>query len=114
MALWFSASTPAAQMLETGDLTARQAGFLTVAVQLGFVVGTLLSAVIGLSDHFDPRRVFCSASLLGASANLALLLTGFDGYGPIALRFLTGVFLAGVYPVGIKLAGGAGQKGQWA
>ncbi|WP_292900120.1 MFS transporter [Nitratireductor sp.] len=106
MALWFSASAPAAQMLETGDLTARQAGWLTIAVQLGFVAGTLLSAVTGLSDRFDPRRVFCLASLMGAGANLALLLTGFDGNGPIALRFLTGMFLAGVYPVGVKLAGG--------
>lgn len=111
MTLWFSASSASASLLEAGEITGQQAGLLTGAVQLGFVTGTLVSAWFGLPDRLDPRRLFAACALVGAAANLSLLATGFDTALTIALRFLTGVALAGVYPVGMKLAAGwAGRK----
>ncbi|KAB2855700.1 MAG: MFS transporter, partial [Bauldia sp.] len=98
MTLWFSASSASASLLEAGEITGQQAGLLTGAVQLGFVAGTLVSAWFGLPDRLDPRRLFAACALVGAAANLSLLATGFDTALTIALRFLTGVALAGVYP----------------
>lgn len=106
MTLWFSASSSAASLLEAGAISRHQAGLLTSAVQLGFVAGTLVSAVLGLADRFDPRRVFAAAAVIGALANLAILATGFDTTATLVLRFVTGASLAGVYPVGMKLAAG--------
>jgi len=106
LTLWFSASAAVPNLLLLGLIDGRQASLLTTAVQLGFVAGTLLIAAIGLSDRFDPRRVFCIAVLGGAAANALLVATGADGVAPIVLRFVTGMTLAGVYPVGMKLATG--------
>lgn len=104
MTLWFSASAAAATLLASHELSGQQAGLLTGAVQLGFVAGTMISAFSGLADRLDPRRLFAVASLAGGLANLLLLKTGFDGWATVMLRFLTGVTLAGVYPIGIKMA----------
>lgn len=106
LTLWFSASAAVPNLLNLGLVDGRQASLLTTAVQIGFVAGTLLIALLGLSDRFDPRRVFCVSVLGGAAANALLLATGADGAGALALRFVTGMTLAGVYPVGMKLATG--------
>lgn len=111
MTLWFSATAAATALVASGELSGQQAGLLTGAVQLGFVAGTLLSALSGLADRVDPRRLFAAAALCGAVANLSLLLTGFDGAVTVALRFITGVTLAGVYPVGMKMAAGWTERG---
>ncbi len=104
MTLWFSASAAAAGLLANHQLSGQQAGLLTGAVQLGFVAGTLVSAFTGLADRFDSRRLFALASLCGGVINLALLWTGIDTVWTIVARFLTGMTLAGVYPIGIKMA----------
>ena len=77
---------------------------LTSAVQAGFVVGCLVSAFFGLADRLDPRRFIAAAALLGAVANATA--AGVDPTTAVAplLRFVTGVAMAGVYPVGMKLA----------
>ncbi|MDO9025102.1 MFS transporter [Zwartia sp.] len=113
MALWFSASAAVPSLLDADQLSTDAAAALTSAVQLGFVAGTLASAVFGLADRFDSRALFSAAALLGASLNAALLLTGFDHPMAPVLRFATGVCMAGVYPVGMKLAAGwaAGNMG---
>lgn len=110
MTLWFSATAAAVGLVEAGQLSGQQAGLLTGAVQLGFVAGTLGSALFGLADRVDPRRLFCVAALTGAAANLLLLRCGFDNWGTVALRFLTGAVLAGVYPVGMKMAAGWAER----
>ncbi len=104
MTLWFSATAAASAMVAAGSLSGQQSALLTSAVQLGFVAGTLGSAIFGLADRFDPRRLFAVATLVGVTANLALLLVGFDSVATIVLRFVTGAALAGVYPVGMKMA----------
>lgn len=106
MALWFSASAAVPSLLDSGQLSTDAAAALTSAVQIGFVVGTLASAVCGLADRFDSRVLFSAAALLGALFNGALLLSGFDHPAAPMLRFATGVCMAGVYPVGMKLAAG--------
>lgn len=106
MALWFSASAAVPSLLESGQLSTDAAAALTSAVQIGFVVGTLASAASGLADRFDSRVLFSAAALLGALFNGALLLSGFDHPAAPLLRFATGVCMAGVYPVGMKLAAG--------
>jgi MFS family permease len=73
-------------------------------VQLGFVVGTLVSALLGLADRLDPRRLFMGSALVAAAVNASILLFDPDTAPVIALRFATGVCMAGIYPVGMKLA----------
>ena len=106
MALWFSASAAVPSLLDSGQLSTDAAAALTSAVQIGFVVGTLASAACGLSDRFDSRVLFSAAALFGALFNGALLLSGFDHPAAPVLRFATGLCMAGVYPVGMKLAAG--------
>ncbi|MCA9710255.1 MAG: MFS transporter [Myxococcales bacterium] len=86
-------------------------GWLTSSVQLGFIAGTLVYAVLALADRFDAPRVFFASSLLAAAAN-ALTLLAPERFGWfLAGRFATGVFLAGIYPVGMKLAASWYRRG---
>jgi MFS family permease len=103
MALWFSASAVVPQLTAAWNLDGSQEAWLTMSVQLGFVVGTLLSGVLNLADRIDIRRLFAASAVLGAIFNAAI---PFLNYGPetmIFFRFLTGVSLAGVYPPGMKI-----------
>ncbi|MFA9431103.1 nitrate/nitrite transporter [Egicoccus sp. AB-alg2] len=101
MSTWFSASAVVTDVQELWQLTPAAASMLTIAVQLGFVVGAVVSAALSLADVFLPRRVVAVAAVGAALANLGLLAVGSAGPA-IALRFLTGVFLAGVYPPAMK------------
>jgi MFS family permease len=103
MSLWFGVSAVAPSLAEQWRLDASSAAWLTLAVQLGFVAGTLLSATLNLPDIFQPRRLIAISALLGALANGALALFVDDFSTAVALRFLTGVCLAGVYPPGMKI-----------
>jgi MFS family permease len=103
MSLWFSASAVAGQFRAVWGLSVAQTGWLTASVQLGFVVGTALAAVLNLADLVPARRYFAVSALLGAAANAALLVApGFEA--ALVCRFLTGFFLAGVYPPAMKMA----------
>ena len=107
LSLWFSGTAAGPGLLR--EAAAPLPGFqswLTSAVQAGFVLGTLTSATLSLPDRFDPRRVFALATLAGSTANLAILVLPPGGIGILACRFLTGMALAGVYPVGMKIAAG--------
>jgi MFS family permease len=110
MTLWFSASAAVPNLLQSGAISGQQASLLTGAVQLGFVAGTLASALSGLADRFDPRRLFALAATIGALANILLLWSGFAAPSTVALRFVTGFCMAGVYPVGMKLAAAWSQR----
>jgi len=102
MALWFTASAVAPRLQILWDLSASQGAWLTTVVQLGFVAGTLLSAALNLADIIPSRIFFAVSALLGALANALLILV--PGFGPALLwRFLTGFFLAGVYPPAMKM-----------
>ena len=110
MALWFVSAAVLPEMLREVDLPAFQQAALTSSVQAGFVIGALISAVTGISDRFDPRKVFTISALIAAAFSYALLLVGPDSVAAIVFRFITGAMLAGVYPVGMKIASGWGLK----
>ena len=102
MSLWFTASSVAPYFRELWGLSATQAAGLTTAVQFGFVAGTAVAAVLNLADLAPARWLFPASSLLAAAANGSLVLVnGFES--AVVCRFLTGFFLAGVYPPGMKM-----------
>jgi MFS family permease len=103
MTLWFSASAVAPQLAAELALTSGQQSWLTMSVQLGFVAGALASAVLNLADRLPLHLLFGASALVGAGVNAALVGVGDSVIAIIALRFLTGVTLAGVYPTGMKL-----------
>lgn len=102
MAAWFAASAVAPQLAELWDLSASESGWLSTAVQLGFVVGTALAALFNLPDILPSRWYFAGSSLLAAGANAALVLAA-DYPTALVLRALTGICLAGVYPPAMKM-----------
>ncbi|WP_022728721.1 MFS transporter [Fodinicurvata sediminis] len=110
MNLWFTSAAVLPDMARETTLSADRQALLSSAVQAGFVLGALGLAITGLADRFDPRRVFCLSALAAAAINLVLLLPPLGSDLAVAGRFLTGALLAGVYPVGMKLAVGWGLK----
>ena len=104
MALWFSASAVVPQLVAEFRLSGFMQSALTSGVQLGFVAGCLVSAFFSLADRLELRRLFAASALLGAGANALLLVVDPASAWMPALRFVTGVAMAGVYPVGMKLA----------
>ena len=103
MSLWFAASAVAPQLRALWGLTTSETAWLTTIVQLGFVSGTAVAALLNLPDLVPAGRHFSVGALLGAGANAAILAA--PGYrSALALRFLTGFFLAGVYPPAMKMA----------
>ena len=103
MALWFSASAVVPQLTNEWQLTGNQQAWLTISVQLGFVAGALISAILNLADRIDLRILIAGSALLGACFNAALAFWGLGFTVVLLLRFLTGFTLAGVYPPGMKL-----------
>ncbi len=102
MSVWFTASAIGPELQIRWGLSASEVGWLTTAVQLGFVAGTGAAALLNLADLIPSRRYFSATALLAAGANGALLLSsGFPS--ALAARFLTGFFLAGVYPPAMKM-----------
>ncbi|MGE0152619.1 MAG: MFS transporter [Reyranellaceae bacterium] len=104
LSLWFSASAVVPTLAATHQLSGFQQGLFTSAVQLGFVAGSLTSAVLGLADRLDPRRFFAASALVAALANAGLVLVDPASAALPLLRFVTGACMAGIYPVGMKLA----------
>ncbi len=101
MATWFSASAVLPQLREVWGLSTGTAAWLTIAVQLGFVVGALISAVGNLADVVPARRLMLLGALAAATCNLGLLISA-GATTAIAFRFLTGAALALVYPPALK------------
>lgn len=104
--LWFAANAVLGDLQLQWGLPAEMLGHLTSAVQLGFIAGTLVFAFFAIADLFSPRLVFLACSLAGAICNVAPLILPENAGLLLALRFATGFFLAGIYPVGMKIASG--------
>ncbi len=103
MSLWFSASAVVPALRAEWNLSDSSVSWLTIAVQLGFVSGTLLSAFLNLPDVISVRYLFATSAFAGALVNAAFGVYAHDAQTAIVLRFLTGLFLAGVYPPGMKI-----------
>lgn len=104
--LWFAGNAVLGDLQREWGLAPEALGYVTSAVQLGFISGTLVFAFLAVADRYSPRLVFFLCSLAGATANLGVLAAD-GGLAPLLIcRFATGFFLAGIYPVGMKIAAG--------
>ena len=101
--LWFSANAAFDDLARQWRLGASDLGWLTIAVQAGFIAGTLAFAMSGLADRYRASRIFAACAVLGAIANGLFAFAAADLAQAIVLRFATGLALAGVYPLGMKL-----------
>ncbi len=110
MSLWFVSAAVLPDMTRETALSPFRQAALSSGVQAGFVLGALVSAMLGLADRYDPRRVFAVSAVCAGLANAALLLLAPGGLAAIGARVATGALLAGVYPVGMKIAVGWSQK----
>lgn len=103
MSLWFAGSAAAPLLRVQWNLGDAQVAWLTTAVQLGFVAGTALSALLNLADVVPARKFFAACAIMGAVVNAGLFLSPSLAY-VVTSRFLAGAFLAGVYPPAMKMA----------
>ena len=102
--LWFAGNAIMGGLVSTLGVSANFLSYSTSAIQLGFIAGTLLYAIFSISDRFSPSLVFLISALLAAFFNLGINIPHISPYSLLFLRFLTGFFLAGIYPIGIKIA----------
>lgn len=109
--LWFAGNGVLNDIRSVFDLNEQALGHLTSAVQFGFISGTLLFAIFTIADRYSPSRVFFFSALLGGFFNLSLLWEGNTLWTLLIARYLTGFFLAGIYPVGMKIAADYYKKG---
>ena len=109
--LWFAGNAVLGDVQRAWGLAPEVLGYVTSAVQLGFISGTLMFALLSVADRISPRLVFLLCSIAGAAANLGALAADSRLALLLASRFATGFFLAGIYPVGMKIASGWYGKG---
>lgn len=101
--LWFSANSAAPDLMRAWGIGISGIGLLTNAVQLGFILGTLTFSLSGLADRFPASTIFVVCALLGTTFNAAFALVSQGLLTGIVFRFLVGICLAGIYPIGMKL-----------
>lgn len=109
--LWFASNAVLPNLITTFGLTQTALGTITSFVQFGFITGTLVFASLSIADRFSPSKVFMICALLGSLSNLTLIWNGNSYLSILFFRFLTGFFLAGIYPVGMKIAADYYDKG---
>ena len=108
--LWFAGNAVLSDLQLQWGLAPDALGYVTSAVQLGFIAGTLTFAFYAIADVFSPRVVFFACSMLGAITNALIVVLDGELTFLLGLRFATGFFLAGIYPVGMKIAAGWFQR----
>lgn len=109
--LWFAGNAVMDDLVNDFQLTDSALGHLTSAVQFGFICGTLVFALLTIADRFSPSRVFLVSAIVAAIFNLGALLETNTLISLLSFRFLTGFFLAGIYPVGMKIAADYFERG---
>lgn len=109
--LWFATNAVLTELILNFKLEDHSLEHLTSAVQFGFILGTLLFALFSIADRVSPSKVFFICALLGAGINLATILDTNTFFSLILIRFSSGFFLAGIYPVGMKIASDYSEKG---
>ena len=109
--LWFAGNGVINDLVVNFGLELSALGHLTSAVQFGFIIGTLVFAILTIADRFSPSKVFLISAFLGSLFNLGVIWEGHSLISLLSLRFFTGFFLAGIYPVGMKIAADYYEKG---
>ncbi len=102
--LWFAGNAIMPEIVKNFKLAPGFVAHLTSSVQFGFIAGTLIFALFTIADRFSPSRIFFISSVVAAIFNLGLCLNGMTAGALLLFRFLTGFFLAGIYPIGMKIA----------
>jgi MFS family permease len=109
--LWFAGNAIMPDIIREFQLDPGYLAHITSAVQLGFISGTLIFAVLSIPDRFSPSLIFLVSSVIAALFNIAISVGGIHIVELMSFRFLTGFFLAGIYPVGMKIAADYYQQG---
>lgn len=102
--LWFAGNSIITDLITTYQLNSNALSYITSSVQLGFIMGTLSFALLSISDLYAPSKIFFISALVGAIFNLVILIPANNLYSLLIFRFLTGFCLAGIYPIGMKIA----------
>jgi MFS family permease len=109
--VWFAGNAIMGDIAKQLNLEPAYLAHLTSAVQLGFITGTLIFAILSIADRFSPVKVFFSCAMIAALINLGASADGINATTLMLCRFVTGFFLAGIYPVGMKIASDHYQQG---
>lgn len=109
--LWFVGNAVLPELKQSLHLSQYAISHVTSAVMLGFIAGTLIFAFFSLSDRYSPVKLFFISSICGALANSSVAWLASDAISLFILRFVTGFFIAGIYPVGMKIAADWFEKG---
>ena len=109
--LWFAGNAVVSDLQVALQLDEGATGDITAAVQFGFIIGTLVFAFLSIADRFSPSKVFLFCAIFGALFNISVTLFAIDLTALLLLRFATGFCLAGIYPVGMKIAADWYAKG---
>jgi len=109
--LWFAGNAILPDIRQELNLGPGALGNITSVVQFGFIAGTFIFALLSIADRFRPSAVFFISSLLAALSNMCIIWIVKNGFSLMAFRFITGFFLAGIYPVGMKIAADWYEKG---
>ncbi len=109
--LWFVGNAVMPEIVLAFELDAQFFARQTSSVQFGFISGTLVYALLTVADRFSPSKVFFASAFVAAAFNLAVLSDSNNPASLLVLRFMTGFFLAGIYPVGMKIAADYFEKG---
>ncbi len=104
--IWFAGNAIVGDLQSAMNVGIEDTGIVTSAIQLGFISGTLIFALLSISDRYSARKLFFFCSVLGSVSNLLIYFIAYDLYSLLVLRFITGFFLTGIYPVGMKIAAG--------
>nr|WP_321224984.1 MFS transporter [uncultured Psychroserpens sp.] len=102
--LWFASNAIIENLVKVFELNDNALGYLTSSVQFGFIIGTLFFAIFTIADRFSPSKIFALSAVFGALFNVAIIYNSNSLFSLLLFRFLTGFFLAGIYPVGMKIA----------
>jgi len=109
--LWFAGNAILPDIQRELSIQTNALGNITTVVQFGFIAGTLIFAIFSVADRFVPSKVFFISSVIAALANVAIIWLAKNAATLFVLRFITGFFLAGIYPVGMKIAADWYEKG---
>lgn len=109
--VWFAGNAVMTEMATAKDLDELYLVYLISAVQFGFIIGTLVFASFAIADRYSPSLVFLFSALFAALFNGLITFNWITGNNILICRFLTGFFLAGIYPVGMKIAADYFEKG---
>lgn len=102
--LWFAGNAVMGDLIRLFQADPSYLTYLTSTVQAGFIIGTLVFAILGVADRFSPSKIFLICASIAAAVNLVIGLEGISLPLLFGCRFLTGFFLAGIYPIGMKIA----------